>query len=406
MYFCKNFILKKMITRTITTDTFYVGVNDRRIELFENMLPMISGVSYNSYLIVDEKTALIDTVELGFSEIFIEKIQAALKGRTLDYLIINHMEPDHSGSIRQIKQLFPNIQIVGNAKTFDMVAGYYGIKENLIEVKDADSLSLGKHQLRFYMTPMVHWPETMMTYDESTQTLFSGDAFGTFGTLDGGIIDTELDTNRYWEEMIRYYANIVGKYGAPVQKALEKLSSLSIQLICSTHGPVWKENISKVIDMTDKMSRYEAEKGIVIVYGSMYGHTEHMADTLATYLSQKGIKNIIVHNISRTDSSFILRDIFKYKGLIIGSPTYSNELFPEIDSLLKKIEVHAIKNRIFGTFGSFTWAGTAVKRLKTFGETMNWTICDAAVEEKQALKPEQYADLEAMASEFINLLNA
>jgi flavorubredoxin len=395
-----------MITRTIITDTFYVGVNDRRIELFENMLPMTSGVSYNSYLILDEKAALIDTVELGFSEIFIEKIQAALQGRTLDYLIINHMEPDHSGSIRQIKRLYPDIQIVGNARTFDMVSGYYGIQENLMEVKDNDTLSLGKHQLRFYLTPMLHWPETMMTYDETTQALFSGDAFGTFGALDGGIIDTELDANRYWDEMIRYYANIVGKYGVPVQKALEKLAPLQIQLICSTHGPIWKENISKVIDITSKMSRYEAEKGIVIVYGSMYGHTEHMADTLATYLSQKGIKNIIVHNISRTDSSFILRDIFKYKGLIIGSPTYSNELFPEIDSLLKKIEVHAVKDRIFGTFGSFTWAGTAVKRLNSFGQTMNWTICGAAVEEKQTLKPEQYADLEAMASEFVNLLNA
>ncbi len=406
MYFCKNLILKKMITRNITTDTFYVGVNDRRIELFENMIPMTSGVSYNSYLIVDEKTALIDTVELGFSEIFTEKIQAVLQGRTLDYLVINHMEPDHSGSIRQIKRLFPDIKIVGNTKTFDMVAGYYGIKDNLFEVKDNDSLSLGKHQLRFYMTPMVHWPETMMTYDELTQALFSGDAFGTFGALDGGIIDTELDANRYWDEMIRYYANIVGKYGSPVQKALEKLSSLPMELICSTHGPVWKENISKVIEMTDKMSRYEGEKGVVIVYGSMYGHTEHMAEALAAYLSQKGLKNIIIHNISRTHASFVLRDIFKYKGLIIGSPTYSNELFPEIDSLLQKIEVHAIKNRIFGMFGSFTWAGTAIKRLKTFGEKMNWTICESAVEEKQTLKPEQYTDLETMASEFIKLLDA
>ncbi len=393
-----------MNIRTITTDTFYVGVNDRHIDLFENMLPLPMGVSYNSYVIVDEKTALIDTVEIGFSELFIEKIQTALQGRTLDYLIINHMEPDHSGSIKQIRHLFPDVKIVGNARTFDMIQGYYGITNNLLAVKDGDSLSLGKHQLRFYFAPMLHWPEVMMTYDETTQTLFSADAFGTFGTLDGGLIDTELNPDRYWDEMIRYYANIVGKYGVQVQKALEKLGSLPIQLICSTHGPIWKENIRKVISLTDKLSRYEADNGVVIVYGSMYGHTEHMAETLANYLSQKGVRNIIIHNVSRSDASFILRDIFKYKGLIIGCPTYCNELYPSIESLLKKIEIRSIKNRIFGTFGSFTWAGVAVKKLRAFGETMDWTVCGANVEEKQALKPEQYADLEAMAEEFAGLL--
>ncbi len=394
-----------MVTKKITEDTYYVGVNDRRIELFENMIPMKEvGVSYNSYLVVDEKTALFDTVEIGFSEHLIEKIQAVLQGRSLDYLIINHMEPDHSGAIRQIRRLYPDVKIVGNAKTFDMVAGYYGITDGLHEVKDGDTLSLGTHTLRFYITPMIHWPETMMTYDELTQTLYSGDAFGTFGALDGGIVDDELDVSRYWDEMIRYYANIVGKYGSPVQKALEKLSSVTLKMICTTHGPVWKQNISEVIALTDKMSRYEASEGIVIVYGSMYGNTGHMAEILAMELNAAGAKNIIVHNISRTHWSDVLRDVFKYKGLIVGSPTYSNELFPEIESLLKKIEVHAVKNRVFGYFGSYTWAGAAVKRLKTFGESMNWAICDIAVEEKQTLKPEQYGELNQMAKQFVELL--
>jgi flavorubredoxin len=237
---------------------------------------------------------------------------------------------------------------------------------------------------------MVHWPETMMTYDQTEKVLFSGDAFGSFGTLDGAVMDTDMTVDRYWDEMARYYANIVGKYGAPVQKALQKLTPLDFEIICSTHGPVWKKHITKVVDMYDQLSRYEGKEGVVVVYGSMYGFTELMAETVAQGLAQGGIKEIIIHNVSKSDSSFILRDIFKYRGLIVGSPTYCNELYPEVESLLRKIEIRGIRNRIFGYFGSFTWAGAAVKRLATFVEGMKWTSTELSVEEKQGLKTENY----------------
>jgi len=374
----------------IAKDIFYVGVNDRQKHKFENMLPLPSGVSYNSYLIVDEKTALIDTVDISFGDIFIDKIQAQLKGRTLDYLIINHMEPDHSGSIRLIRKYYPDMVIVGNSKTLSMVDGYYGVADNTLEIKDREILSLGIHQLQFHITPMVHWPETMMTYDINHKVLFSGDAFGCFGTLDGTVIDAEMNIDKYWDEMIRYYANIVGKYGNPVQNALKKLTPLDFELICSTHGPVWKKYISEVVDMYDQMSRYHGEDGVVIVYGSMYGNTELMAETVAQGLAESGVKNIIIHNVSKSDSSVIIRDIFKYKGLIVGSPTYCNELYPEVESLLRKIEIRGVKNRVFGCFGSFTWASAAVKRLTTFVETMKWQSAELNVDEKQSLKTVNY----------------
>ena len=374
----------------IAPDIFYVGVNDRQKHKFENMISLPNGVSYNSYLIVDEKTALIDTVEVQFGDVFIDRIQSQLQGRTLDYLIINHMEPDHSGSIRSIRKYYPDMVIVGNAKTLSMVEGYYGVTENTLEIKDAEILSLGKHKLQFHLTPMVHWPETMMTYDTTEMVLFSGDAFGCFGTLDGAVVDDKLDVNRYWDEMVRYYANVVGKYGAPIQKALKKLTPLEFKYICSTHGPVWKKYITEVVDMYDQFSRYHGEDGVVIIYGSMYGNTELMAETVVQGVAEMGVKNIIIHNVSKSDPSVIIRDVFKYKALIVGSPTYSNELFPEIDSILRKIEIRQVKNRVFGCFGSFTWASAAVKRLKTFVETMKWQSAEISVDEKQGLKEGNY----------------
>lgn len=374
----------------IAKDIFYVGVNDRQKHKFENMLPLPLGVSYNAYLIVDEKTALVDTVDTVMDEIFVNKIQSQLNGRNLDYLIINHMEPDHSGSIRIIRQYYPEIQIIGNNKTLEMIKGFYGIDNHLLEVKDEQILELGNHKLQFYLTPMVHWPETMMTYDLTEKVLFAGDAFGCFGTLDGAVVDEDMNIDRFWDEMTRYYANIVGKYGAPVQKALKKLSHLEIGLICSTHGPVWKKYIAQVVDMYDQYSRYEGKEGVVIVYGSMYGFTELMAETVAQGVAQSGIKDVIVHNVSKSDSSVILQDIFKYRGLIIGSPTYCNELYPEVDSLLRKIEIRGIKNRYFGYFGSFTWAGASVKRLATFVDAMKWKTVEISVEEKQSLKEDKY----------------
>ena len=382
--------------KEIADKIYYVGVNDRQKALFENMWPLPYGVSYNSYLIVDEKTVLVDTVDVCYSDIFLKKIEDALAGRELDYLIVNHMEPDHAGSIRLLRHRYPGVQIVGNTKTFGMLAGFHGIKEGLYEVKEGDSLNIGSRSLTFYMAPMVHWPEVMVTYDAADKLLFSADAFGTYGALDGGVIDMEMNVEHFWEEMIRYYANIVGKYGNPVQMALRKLSGLEIQTICSTHGPVWRENIAKVVGIYDRLSRYEGEEGVVIVYGSMYGNTEQMAEVIASSLADNGVRNIVMHNVSKSPASYILKDIFKYKGLIIGSPTYSNQLFPEVDSLLTKIEMREVKNRYFGYFGSFCWAGAAVKRLCAFGEKMKWQTVGCPVEQKQGLIADKYEDCLAL----------
>ncbi|MDU1891442.1 MAG: FprA family A-type flavoprotein [Dysgonomonas sp.] len=376
----------------IKEDLFYIGVNDRTKHLFENLWPLPKGVSYNSYLIVDEKTALFDTVDVCYSDIFLQKLETALAGKTLDYVIINHMEPDHSGSLGLLRNKYPNIQIVGNKRTADMVQGFYGIKDGVKVIEDGEQLSLGKHNLVFYLTPMVHWPETMMTYDTVHKIIFSGDAFGTFGTLDGGITDAQLHPERYYDEMVRYYSNVVGKFGSPVQKALEKLSAVEINYICSTHGPIWTlpEQIQKVISMYDKLSRYQGDEGVVIAYGTMYGNTEQMAETVAYELAQQGIKEIILHNVSKRSHSYILRDIFKYKGLIVGSPTYNNKLFPEVEYLLSKIEGRDMKHRYFGYFGSFTWAGAAVKRLAQFAEDTKFEVVGSPVEMKQAMQINTY----------------
>lgn len=381
----------------ISRNIHYVGVNDRTKHLFEGLWPLPLGVSYNSYLIVDKSVVLIDTVDHCYTDLFFEKIKNILGERPIDYLVVNHMEPDHSASIRDLCRVYPNIKIIGNSKTIGMIEGFYGIFDKFHEVKDGDRLPLGEKVLTFYMTPMVHWPETMMTYCEDDKILFSGDAFGCFGTLDGGIIDYQMNTEKYWDEMFRYYSNIVGKYGAPVQKALAKLSGIDVQMICSTHGPIWKEEIQKVISIYNKLSLYEGEEGVVIAYGSMYGNTERMAEIIAQELAVQGIKNIVMHNVSKSDMSYILRDIFKYKGLIIGSPTYTNELFPNIESLISKLESRDMKNRIFGYFGSFSWAGAAVKRLSAFAERMKWDITGDPVEMKQGIISEKIAQCQELA---------
>ncbi len=374
----------------IKGNVHYVGVNDRNKHLFEGMWPLPYGVSYNSYLIDDEFVTLIDTVDVCYFEVYLRKIRQIIGDRPINYLIINHMEPDHSGSIRLIKQHYPDIVIVGNKQTFGMVEGFYGVTGEQYLVNDGDFLAIGRHKLRFYLTPMVHWPETMMTFDETDGILFSGDGFGCFGTLDGGFLDSHINTDRSWDEMVRYYSNIVGKYGGPVQKALQKLSSLSITTICSTHGPVWTENIAKVIGIYDKLSKYEAEEGAVILYGSMYGNTEQMAEAIAAELSYQGIRNIVMHNVTKSHSSYIIMDVFKYRGLIVGSPTYSNQIFPEVDSMLSKILTRDMKGRYLSYFGSFTWAGAAVKRMAEFAEKSKFELVGDPVEMKQAMRDITY----------------
>ncbi|MDD2437956.1 MAG: FprA family A-type flavoprotein [Massilibacteroides sp.] len=376
--------------KEIADNIYYVGVNDRQKAAFENLWPLPYGVTYNSYLIVDEKSVLVDTVDVCYSDFFLKKIADALNGRPLDFLIVNHMEPDHAGSIRLLRQQYPEVKIVGNKTTFGMLAGYHGITTGLHEVKEGSVLNIGKHEFVFYMAPMVHWPEVMFAYETTEKILFSADAFGTFGTLDGGVIDSEITMTHHWDEMRRYYACIVGKYGNPVQRALQKLKGIEIKTICSTHGPVWREHIQEAIGIYDRLSRYEGEEGVTIIYGSMYGNTEQMAETIAFSLSESGIKNIVLHNVSKSHASDILRDVFKYKGLIIGSPTYSNQVFPEIESIMNKIEIREVKNRIYGYFGSFTWSGAAVKRLAAFGEKMKWETTGVPVEQKQALIENDY----------------
>ena len=377
--------------RQLVNNIYYVGVNDRQKDLFENMLPLQYGVSYNSYLINDEKNVLVDTVEHPFVEQLINQVTSVLNGKPLDYLIVNHMEPDHSSGIKTLKLLYPDLQIILNAKTADMLNGYYGISDNLYIVKDGDTFSTGSKTLSFHFTPMVHWPEVMMTYVKEDELLFSADAFGCFGALNGAVIDSELDLTVHYNEMVRYYANIVGKYGLPVQNALKKLSGTPIKMICSLHGPVWKDEIAKVVGIYDTLSKYEAEPGVVIVYGSMYGHTEQMAEAVAEGAASI-TKNVKVYDVSRTNASYILADIFRYKGFICGSPTYCNELYPEINSLLAKIKTRGIKNREFGCFGSFTWAGATLKNFKAFAEEMKWD-CVATPEIKQNLTEEQYKEL-------------
>ena len=353
-----------MKTLKISDQVNYIGVNDRTTTKFESLWPIPLGVSYNSYLITgSEKSAIIDGVEVSHALKQIDHIKDILGDRHPDYLVINHMEPDHSGAISILRQAFPEITIVGNTQTLNMIEGFYGVTGNTLAVKDGDSLPLGDGcSLKFFLTPMVHWPETMMTYLEEEGILFSGDAFGCFGALNGAVIDSDMNADRYFPEMIRYYSCIVGKYGAFVQRALKKLSSLNIGMLCSTHGPVWKEQTAEVISLYDKLSRYEPlDNGVTIVYGSMYGNTESMAEATAEALAAAGVKDIAIHNASYTDLSYIISDAFTHKGLVIAAPTYSDGLFPPVKAALEALAVRGLKDRSVAILGSHTWAQQAVK---------------------------------------------
>ena len=352
-----------MNIKEISESIYYVGVNDRTTQRFEGLWPLPYGVSYNSYIIKSDKNVLVDTVEQSEAGLFIDNIEKVLQGKNLDYLVINHMEPDHSGSIIDVVNRYPNVKIIGNTATVNMIKGFYGLenKELYQVVKDGECIDLGGKSLKFVMTPMVHWPETMMTYVCEDNILFTGDAFGTFGALNGAVVDYEMKTDIYFHEMYRYYSNIVGKYGVHVQRALTKVSDLNIQMICPTHGPVWKNELAKVVELVDKLSKGEAEDGVVIVYGSMYGNTARFAEIAAQRFAENGIKNIKVYNATYAEISDILADIFRYKGLVIGGPTYSANLFPPIEALMKALEVRELKNKAIGVFGSYTWASSATK---------------------------------------------
>lgn len=374
----------------LAENIFYLGVNDRRTHLFENLWPIPNGVSYNSYLIVDEKIALIDTVERTFIDDYLDQIELLTNGKKVDYLIINHMEPDHSGALKAVVAKYPEITLVGNKKTFDMVANYYKITENMLEVYDDSELPLGKHRLSFATIPMVHWPETMVTFENTNKILFTGDAFGSFGTLDGGIFDDEINLSFYEEELMRYFTNIVGKYCPHTQRALKKVQTLDVKMLAATHGPIWRGDLSYILNRYEKWSTYTTDPGAVIVYGSMYGNTAKMADVIARQLAVRGVKNIRVYDASKTHASYIISDIFKYKGFIVGSAAYNNELFPSVENLVTKIEHYGIKDHLLGIFGSFGWNGGGVKNLQKFAENIKWELVSQPVEEKGTLKTDKY----------------
>ena len=374
----------------ITNGIHYVGVNDRHKHIFEGLWPLPYGVSYNSYIIADEKIALVDTVEADFFTQYLDNIRSVIGDRPIDYIIVNHMEPDHSGSLTLIKKYYPNAKIVGNKKTFGMMQGFYRVGNDAdgdtLEVKNGDTLQLGSHTLAFTLVPMVHWPETMVTLDTTANVLFSGDAFGCFGALNGAYIDAEMNCDIYWDEMLRYYSNIVGKYGTPVQQALKKLAGVKMDYICSTHGPVWHEHIERVVGMYDRLSRYEGTDGLVIAYASMYGNTERAAEVIARAASEAGVKNIIMHDVSRTHHSYIIADIFRYRALILGAPTYNNGLYPQMESLLSELAGRDMKNRLLGWFGSFSWASKAMKTIGEWNETrLHFEPVGTPVEIKQSL---------------------
>jgi flavorubredoxin len=370
----------------ISEDIYWIGVNDLETDLFEGIWPLPHGVCYNSYLIDDNRVAVIDTVKKGFLPLFIDKITDILKnGKTVDYLIVNHMEPDHSGSMKILQKLFPDIRIIGNKKTVDFIKGFYGIDENKIQVvEDGDTLELGKHTLKFYLTPMVHWPETMMTYELKNQILFSGDAFGGFGTLNGGIFDDEVNLDYFENEILRYYSNIVAKYSAMVQKALVKLKGVPVKIIGATHGPIFRKDPNYIVNLYDKWSSQESERGVVIVYASMYGNTQVMAESIARSLAQEGVDTIRIHNISRSHLSFVLTDIWRFRGLILGSCTYNTKLFPLMDMLIRTLENDKLKNRVLGIFGSYSWSGGAVKALREFAERCLNEFIKPVIEAKYA----------------------
>lgn len=371
----------------ISARVSYIGVNNRTSSLFEAMWPIPYGVSYNSYLVIGaDKCAIIDGVEACYALRQIDHIRGLLGDRQPDYLIINHMEPDHSGAIRMLRAAFPGITIVGNAQTLAMVKGFYGEDTGTLAVKEGDTLSLGADAtLRFTLTPMVHWPETMMTYLVEEKTLFSGDAFGCFGALPGAVIDTEMDTDWFFPEMVRYYSNIVGKYGPYVQRALKKFDGVPVETVCSTHGPVWRSRVAEVVSLYDRLSRYEPlDNGVTIVYGSMYGNTEQLAETAAQALAEAGVREISVHNASTSNLSYIIADIFRHRGLIIAAPTYSATLFPPVRNVMEAIVTREIKNREILTMGSCTWAQQATKVMAGYLETLGATCVADPIAIKQA----------------------
>ena len=393
-------------TRKVTEDVIWVGCNDRRTELFEHIFPIPRGVSYNSYLILDEKTVLMDTVDATEGEQFQENVKYALGGRDLDYLVVHHMETDHCSYIAYLMRVYPNLKVVGSVKAIQMIGQFFDIdlEGRTVTVKEGDTLETGKHVFRFMAAPMVHWPEVLVSYDETDKLLFTADAFGTFGSLNGAIFNDEIDFDKEWmADARRYYANIVGKYGMQVQNLLKKVATLDVAMICPLHGPIWRTDLSVFIDKYDKWSKYEPEdKAVAVFFGSIYGHTEEAVNALTCRLADKGVRNIAVYDVSTTHVSTLIAEAFRCSNIVIACPTYNGGIFPPVEALLNDMKNLTVRNRTVALMDNGTWAPAAGKMIeKTLLEMKNITILDEKISMKSTLKQDREAELEALADSII-----
>ena len=389
-------------TKKIYEDLYWVGGNDRRLALFENIYPISRGISYNSYVLLDEQTVLLDTVDRAINDLFFENLEHVLAGRTLDYVIVNHMEPDHCASLAELVLRYPEIKIVCNAKTLGIIRQFYRFDADsrALIVKEGDTLSTGKHTLTFVMAPMVHWPEVMVTYDTTDKTLFSADAFGTFGALNGNLFADEVNFETEWlDDARRYYTNIVGKYGPQVQALLKKAAGLEIRMICPLHGPIWRENIGWFLDKYQHWSSYTPEdQSVVIAAGSVYGNTMNAAEILAGMLADRGVKNIKLYDVSNTHPSVLVSEAFRCSHLVFAGSTYNNGIFTPMETVLLDLVAHNLQNRTVALIENGTWAPVSGKLMRELVEKMKKTqILEPSITLRSSLKEEQLSALEALA---------
>ena len=387
--------------KKITDDMYWIGANDRRLSLFENVYPVPDGVSYNSYVLLDDKTVLLDTVDKSVSEIFFENLEYVLGDRPLDYLIVNHMEPDHCAAVQEVVRRYPDVKIVCNNKTLVMLKQFFtfDVDSHAVIVKEMDTLCTGRHTFAFVMAPMVHWPEVMVSYDTTDKILYSADAFGTFGALSGNIFADEMNfETEYLSEARRYYTNIVGKYGTQVQALLKKAATIDIEMICPLHGPVWRENIGWFIDKYNKWSTYTPEEdAVLIVYGSIYGHTENTANIIACKLADKGIKNIKMYDASMTHPSYLVSEAFRCSHIILASATYNAGIFVSMENFLHDLVAHNIQNRTVAIVENGTWAAMSGKLMRELiGKCKNINLLENTVSLKSALKDAQMEQVEGL----------
>ena len=392
--------------KKMTDDLYWVGGSDRRLALFENVYPIPNGVSYNAYLLLDEKTVLLDTVDRSIADLFFENIAHVLNGRKLDYVIVNHMEPDHCAVLQDLVLRYPEVKIVCNAKTVTMIRNFFtfDIDSRAVIVKEMDTLCTGRHTVAFVMAPMVHWPEAMVSYDATTKTLFSADAFGTFGALNGNLYADEVNfKTEYLADARRYYTNIVGKYGTQVQALLKKAAAIEIETICPLHGPVWRKDIAWFLDKYVHWATYQPEEtAIVIAYASVYGNTENAANILAGMLADKGIRNVKVYDVSATHPSYIVSECFRASHLVFLSTTYNAGMFVNMENLVHDIVHHNLQNRTIALVENGSWAPTAAGLMRAeFQKLKNCTILDEGVSIRSSLKEDQLAQMEALADALV-----